>query len=300
MPELDYYQTTRNKKEKFEDMLDFEAIGDGLGLGKDEPAMGPGSKSNGTGAVVAKSDRNHIAFNFPKDRQNFRDRLKQKTAAEPAFAIAVGPMTADRAMHLQRSRLDEIREPMLKVAQANRRIQNFQTSPAPVVVEKAGQVDTMANAKSSVGPSHMMKPQVVTSASKPVGLINRMTAMSIDIVVVVALSGGLFWSALLLNGFTPNIYTFFNAGFAVPAGLFFAVMFFGYFLISEGIWRQSIGKRLLGMRIENGGIFSLLIRTLGFAFSVLPAGLGLIWCLLDERNRAWHDMVSGTELKRLG
>ena len=72
-------------------------------------------------------------------------------------------------------------------------------------------------------------------------------------------------------------------------------------------WRkggQSLGMRAWRLRLRNtsGGDVTLsqcLVRCLAAALSLLPAGLGYWWCLVDPRRRCWHDHLSGTELELL-
>ncbi|ATC94942.1 RDD family protein [Pseudoalteromonas tunicata] len=37
-----------------------------------------------------------------------------------------------------------------------------------------------------------------------------------------------------------------------------------------------------------------LLRYISYFISALPLGLGFIWILIDEQNRAWHDLIAGT------
>ena len=36
------------------------------------------------------------------------------------------------------------------------------------------------------------------------------------------------------------------------------------------------------------------IRYIGYYLSALPLGLGYFWALIDDKNRAWHDLLAGT------
>jgi uncharacterized RDD family membrane protein YckC len=66
-----------------------------------------------------------------------------------------------------------------------------------------------------------------------------------------------------------------------------------------GILGQTIGKRLLGLRVisSRGRTPSPLVACLRFvamALSLTPAGLGWLWCMFDRERRALHDHLSGT------
>ncbi len=74
-------------------------------------------------------------------------------------------------------------------------------------------------------------------------------------------------------------------------------------------WFWSHGGQTLGMRAwrlsliaADGGKVSLgqaLLRYGCAWISLLPAGLGFWWALLDRQNRCWHDCWSGTRLVQL-
>ncbi len=60
------------------------------------------------------------------------------------------------------------------------------------------------------------------------------------------------------------------------------------------------GKWLLRMRIVNDGTFDApttrqyVVRFCGSILSGLFLGLGMLWILVDRKNRAWHDIMAGT------
>ncbi len=74
-------------------------------------------------------------------------------------------------------------------------------------------------------------------------------------------------------------------------------------------WFWSHGGQTLGMRAwrlsvvsADGGEVSLrqaLLRYCCAWISLLPAGLGFWWALLDRQNRCWHDLWTGTRLVQL-
>jgi uncharacterized RDD family membrane protein YckC len=38
------------------------------------------------------------------------------------------------------------------------------------------------------------------------------------------------------------------------------------------------------------------VRALSGVFSLVPAGLGLIWAAFDSQGQAWHDKLAGTSV----
>lgn len=87
------------------------------------------------------------------------------------------------------------------------------------------------------------------------------------------------------------------------------LVYLGYFLVTEGFWAQTIGKKLFGLRVvrlngEPGGFREAWIRTLlrllevnPFLFGYLPAGLTVI---ATERNQRLGDLAAGTLVIRSG
>ncbi len=76
------------------------------------------------------------------------------------------------------------------------------------------------------------------------------------------------------------------------------VGFYSYFWTHGG---QTLGLRAWRLRLvrEDGGPVCIrdALRRLGWAtLSLLPAGLGLWWCLIDREGLAWHDRRSRTRL----
>ncbi len=60
------------------------------------------------------------------------------------------------------------------------------------------------------------------------------------------------------------------------------------------------GKRLLKLKVidaKTGKPLTALqsmVRYLGYFISALPAGMGFVWILIDDKNQAWHDKLAGS------
>jgi uncharacterized RDD family membrane protein YckC len=79
-----------------------------------------------------------------------------------------------------------------------------------------------------------------------------------------------------------------------------AGVFFVYFWTHGG---QTLGMRAWRIRVirEDGGALAAGAAWRRFLWaipSMLPAGLGLWWCLFDRDGRAWHDRLSRTRVVR--
>lgn len=72
-----------------------------------------------------------------------------------------------------------------------------------------------------------------------------------------------------------------------------------YHIYLGGITGQTVGKRLLRLRVISTrgtapGPLLGIARFLMLVLSMLPAGLGWLWCLFDRERRALHDHLAGT------
>lgn len=71
-------------------------------------------------------------------------------------------------------------------------------------------------------------------------------------------------------------------------------------LLAWWLFQGTPGKLQLGCRIvdaRDGGrprFWQLLVRLLGYAVALAPAGLGLLWMLWDRRRQGWHDKLART------
>jgi uncharacterized RDD family membrane protein YckC len=89
--------------------------------------------------------------------------------------------------------------------------------------------------------------------------------------------------------------------FTLGSLVFFAVAFLyqGFFTL---LLRETPGARFAELRIStlNASRPTLLqmgLRILLLPISVLPAGLGILWSLVDAQHLCWHDRLSGTCLR---
>ncbi|MDZ4696305.1 MAG: RDD family protein [Deltaproteobacteria bacterium] len=72
-----------------------------------------------------------------------------------------------------------------------------------------------------------------------------------------------------------------------------------YHFYMVGLLGQTIGLRVCGLRVISSrgttpGPARGLLRFLAICLSVMPAGLGWLWCLFDRERRALHDHLAGT------
>lgn len=135
------------------------------------------------------------------------------------------------------------------------------------------------------------------TAARPVApsLLRRLAAGAYDLLLLGGLLMMLGIAVLILRG-----------GATVPPG---SLWFQGLVLLVcaifyAGFWcrgGQTLGMRSWRLRVEktNGSPLDPATAALRFfaaLLSVLPAGLGLLWILVDRERRAWHDRLTGTRV----
>ena len=101
--------------------------------------------------------------------------------------------------------------------------------------------------------------------------------------------------------------SFGNADTALPpwqvqlSGLMVIAGFYAIFWRKSGqtlgmqAWRLKLVS-VSGAPVSSGQI---LRRLIAVPLSLLPAGLGYLWCLWDGEHKSWHDHLSGTQLIKL-
>jgi uncharacterized RDD family membrane protein YckC len=77
-----------------------------------------------------------------------------------------------------------------------------------------------------------------------------------------------------------------------------------YFVVSWSRGGQTIGMRAWRLRVvdANGNALAWPRCVLRFVVACISLGalaLGFLWCLVDARKRAWHDIVARSVLVRL-
>ena len=73
-------------------------------------------------------------------------------------------------------------------------------------------------------------------------------------------------------------------------------LYFVFFFATTG---QTVGKAIMGLRVvttdgKRMGVKRSFIRTVCYALSLAPLGLGFVWVLGEDRRRAWHDKIAHT------
>lgn len=135
-----------------------------------------------------------------------------------------------------------------------------------------------------------MSPLVV-----PAPLWRRLASALYDGLLLVAIWLVIVMADLFLRGVAGLPY---NAPVLRALLLLAALLFFGRSWTRGG---QTLGMRAwrLQVRRADGAPLRWPTALARFAFAWLawlPLGLGVLWCAIDARKRAWHDTLSGTEV----
>lgn len=142
------------------------------------------------------------------------------------------------------------------------------------------------------------------------GFVTRLLAFVIDVLLihlivlvvtgVIALLIGFFENLMLFTGFMDaGLGALYADLVEVTAFITFAVMIWLYPALFWMIGGQTIGKRIMGLRVvrTDGSRMTFwrgLVRVFGYVLSALPLFLGFIWILFSNRRRGWHDILAGT------
>lgn len=142
------------------------------------------------------------------------------------------------------------------------------------------------------------------SASPPepvrAGLLRRLGAMLYDgllLLAVLMVATALFLP--LTGGEALERHTHPALAFAYRMALLLLVV--GFHGLSWTRRGQTLGMASWHLRVEreDGRLLTWgdSLRRLGWGLlSLLPAGLGFAWILVDRQRRAWHDRLSGTRV----
>ncbi len=148
----------------------------------------------------------------------------------------------------------------------------------------------------NTGYSCEVEPDKQQRLFRPAGFGIRFLAYAIDLLVIIALAN-LFitFDILSLNKITPDL-TWLGLGLSV-GGIIASV----YFLVMTGLWSQTIGKMITGIKVirtdgQRLNFSTLLFRELIGRFISQLGGFhpGYLWVILHPRKQGWHDQISDT------
>ena len=133
----------------------------------------------------------------------------------------------------------------------------------------------------------------------PATIWRRMLALAVDLILVVILVRAGLWFAAGLSALAPGLRLV-----AQAFGLtWFSLVPGAYFVLGHGTNGQTLGKRLVGVRVVDGagapiGYVRALGRWVATVAAVLPFGIGLAVAVLRRDRRGLHDLLAGTRVVR--
>ena len=154
---------------------------------------------------------------------------------------------------------------------------------------------TLFTVPQTVGENPFVQ-KIPTRTDAPASLGLRAAAFLVDYILTLLILGVAISLAMIFKSAFPTVANgVVNLGYVATLG--FIVWNWGYLIVRDG---QRIGQRLVGIRTicANGsvpGYRTIVLRhLLGYPLSLLCAGLGFFWIILDPKQRGWHDKLAGT------
>jgi len=139
------------------------------------------------------------------------------------------------------------------------------------------------------------------------GFFRRANALTIDLFVVALLS--VLMGAMAYVGYKVGLGAHGQGVTGDNTTALFAILTLGwigltavYFIVMHGLGGQTIGKKLLGLRVvaadgQPPSIRQATIRWLA-AVGFAPVAIGFLWVLWQSEKRGWHDIVARTWVVR--
>jgi len=131
------------------------------------------------------------------------------------------------------------------------------------------------------------------------GFGRRSIAFLIDIIVLQAAALLVTIAGLLVIGADTEGLVTGSAALLNAYSAAATVMNLFYFTYFHGTTGQTIGKRILGMKViqstgEPMRLGVAFLRWVGYLVSALFFFLGFLWIAFDGRKQGWHDKIAGT------
>jgi uncharacterized RDD family membrane protein YckC len=143
----------------------------------------------------------------------------------------------------------------------------------------------------------------------PAGFVSRFIALLIDVVLLgsVLLVSSVIWFGLLrvvpfgwLNAIAPQLQALISLVLHVVIPITVGVgVVVGYFLFFFTVTGQTVGKRVLGLRVVSTAgdqveLRQAFVRLVGYVISAIPIYLGFLAMFFDGAHRTWHDRLAHT------
>lgn len=136
-------------------------------------------------------------------------------------------------------------------------------------------------------------------AMRYAGLVTRVLAFAADVAIINVVG----WFVALVVGLCVSFFNLPDEVIAVlvAIGSLIALLWgIGYFAFFWSTTGQTPGNRLLGIRVLDSRTLSpprpgrAIRRFFWLVLAALPFCLGILWILVDDRRRGWHDKFART------
>jgi uncharacterized RDD family membrane protein YckC len=245
------------------------------------------------------------------DREKHRAaRLHRQTDAEVALTPEPEPEPAVEPPRLPIARAEDLLELLGK---RRPRDEAPGLEPAPPAAAKSVDVyrEEILEELEEVdeAPEDEARVPVAGETSKPAvtpkgGLIFRSAAALIDIALLLLIVGLFLVMGRLVSGVRGGGFWETLAALGLPFYILFVLLAAGYFTYMHGAYGQTLGKRLLGLRLltthgKDPGYLLAFFRFVATCFAIGCLGMGIVWLALDPNKQGWHDKLSRTVVIRL-
>lgn len=145
-------------------------------------------------------------------------------------------------------------------------------------------------------------PEPATGAQAPAGVVARVLAATIDMVLLAAVDVAVVYFTMQIVGVTLDELKIVPK---IPLIAFLIVQNVSYFVLFTA-GGQTMGQMALGIKVitDDSGVSpdlsSAILRTMVWTMLAVPAGLGLTIALFTDDHRGLHDRFSGTRVVRAG
>ena len=145
-------------------------------------------------------------------------------------------------------------------------------------------------------------PEPATGGQAPAGVVSRVLAATIDVVLLAAVDVAVVYFTMQIVGVALNELTIVPK---IPLVAFLIVQNVSYFVLFTA-GGQTMGQMALGIKVitDDSGVSpdlsSAMLRTVVWTLLAIPAGLGLTTALFTADHRGLHDRFSGTRVVRAG
>ncbi len=134
------------------------------------------------------------------------------------------------------------------------------------------------------------------------GLISRVVAAGVDLSLLLVVLGIFLVIGRLVTGGSASLSAMLT-NLAMPFYLLFVLLALLYVTYLNGSSGQTLGKRLLGLKVltthgERLGYVNAFLRFVAMLFSVALLGLGVLAIGLDPNKQGWHDKIARTVVIR--